>query len=289
MTIDKGIDLARVGLSKSLMTNPCERKGAYSEFIRDALGRRLRFPMPERVLFGSALDTAVGYIAYHLREDGEYSLGAAAQLGIERAAEMDASEEIDWPTFGVQLDNALALFIETPVGRQGLRHPIEWLGRHAGEPEFRIQGDDGRSLRADDVIGTPDFMCRHVIDVKAAGRRYSDDKFTASAEMPIYALLYAEEHDGALPESLAYLVYHRVTKPYWDVYEEPATADHVALGRLYANRWRKGLATGDPEMFAFDTKFCRSESGDCGFLNPIPEVGFEGCPIGQLIGGKDGV
>lgn len=280
--IDKAIDGARVGLSKSLMTSPCERKSAYGEFVRDAQNRRLRFPMPERVLFGSAVDTAIGYIAWHMREDGEWKMDKAIELGLDRAHDQESSEEIDWPTFNVQLENALAFFVETPLGRPGLHTPIDWLYQHTGEAGFRIQGDDGRTLRAGDVIGTPDFMCRHVIDVKTTSRRYSDDKFTNSAEMPVYALLYAEEHDGTLPESLIYLVYHRVSKPYWDVYEERATADHVALGRLYANRWRKGLATGDPEAFAFDTKFC----GDCGFRNAIPEANFPGCAVGALIPDK---
>jgi len=282
-TIDKAIDPARVGLSKSMMGSPCERKSAYGEFVRDAAGRRLRFPMPERVIFGSALDSAIGYIAWHMREDGEFSIDAAEELGMERAQGESCSEAIDWDTFAVQLRNALEFFIETPLGRPGLHKPIDWLYGHTHEPGFRIQGDDGESLHAGDVIGTPDFMCRHVIDLKSTARRYSDDKFTNSAEMPIYALLYAAHHDGTLPESLIYLVYHRVSKPYWDVYEETATADHVALGRLYANRWRTSLATGDPEAFAFDTKFC----GDCGFRNAIPEVGFDGCAVGQLVPQKE--
>lgn len=277
--IDKGIDPARVGLSKSMMGSPCERKGAYGELVRDAQNRRLRFPMPERVLFGSALDTATGYIAQMERMGEPWKMADAEQLGLDRAFDMEASEVIDWPTFHIQLENALALFLDTPVDRQGMHYPLDWLMEHIREPEFRIQGDDGRSLRAGDIIGTPDFMCRHIIDVKASGRRYSADKFTASAEMPIYALLYAEEHDGALPEALHYLVYHRVSKPYWDVYSQVTTADHVALGRLYANRWRKGLATGDPEMFAFDTKYC----GDCGFRDAIPEAGFAGCSVGALV------
>lgn len=277
--IDKGIDLARVGLSKSLMTTPCERKGAYGELVRDSFGRRLRFPMPERVLFGSAVDTAVSFIAEHERRGAAWDATDALELGLARAAEMDASEDIDHAVFRVQVANALTLFATTTVGRPGLANPLAWLREHMAEPEFRIQGDDGRSLRADDIIGTPDFMCRHVIDVKTTARRYSEDKFTASAEMPIYALLYAAEHDGILPDGLHYLVYHRVTKPYWDVYSAPASADLVALGAAWAQRWRKGLGTGDAELFGFNTKFC----ADCGFRDAIPDVGFAGCSVGSLI------
>ena len=62
--IDKGIDPARTGLSKSLMTGVCERKSFYGETVRDEFGKRLQHPMPERVLFGRFIDAMHSYIVW---------------------------------------------------------------------------------------------------------------------------------------------------------------------------------------------------------------------------------
>jgi hypothetical protein len=84
-TIDKAIDNGRVGLSKSLMTTPCERKGFYGETVRDADGKRLRFAMPEKVHFGSAVDSAHLEIVYAASQGKEPDLDLAIEKGMERA------------------------------------------------------------------------------------------------------------------------------------------------------------------------------------------------------------
>lgn len=281
MTIAKAIDPGRVGLSKSLMTTPCQRKGFYSETVRDAQGRRLSFPMPERVIFGAAVDEAVGYIAFHERRQTEWSREEALRFGLHRAHEMKASEPIDWETFDLQVSNAVVLFAEGGMGKDRIVRPgpLAWLREHMAEPEFLIQGNDGESLRADDVIGTPDFMCCSVIDVKTTGARYNESKFVRSAEMPIYAHLYTEFHEGTLPKALTYLAYIRVTKPYWDTFSVPAEGRHVELGRIHAAHWRASLEGGNPDLFSFDTTYC----ADCPFAAPLPEVGFAGCPVGLIV------
>ena len=279
--IDKQIDPGRKGLSKSLMTSPCERRGYFSEVVRDSQGRRLQFAMPERVLFGSALDSAVLYIAQNLQDGQPWDHATAVALGIEAASErlgwtdIREDEQAYW-LFETQLSNALELF----AGRDrenGLDRIVSRLST------LRMQGDNGRSLRTEDIIGTPDFMdSEGVIDLKSAARSYSPSKFWRSAEMPVYAWLYTAEH-GALPEYLAYMVYVRKAKPEWQWLEIRADdydfSHMVGLGQLHAARWRKGLAAGDPDLFSFDTTYC----GDCPWKEAIPDVGHEGCRVGQLV------
>ena len=271
--IDKVIDPARVGLSKSLMTNPCERKGYYSETIRDESGRRLRGPMPEKVHFGAAVDSAHGYIVGQLRDGEPWGLEAAVTVGMIRAESGDWGEvEPDWETFKIQLANAIVLFRDRPDGLARLMPEIAGI---------RIQGDNGRSLATEDVIGTPDYLLLDgsVLDVKTTGAKFYPKKFIGSAEMPIYAFLAASE-SGVVPPRLIYQVYVRIQKPYWQWIEVAGTAAHVALGRLRAARWRAGIAAGDPELFGFDPTFC----GDCIFRAPIADVGFEGCAVGLAVG-----
>jgi hypothetical protein len=272
--IDKAIDPARVGLSKSLMTSPCHRKGFYQETVRDEKGWRLRFPMPEKVLMGSAVDSAHSYIAWHLREGRPWTRDAAVREGLKRARSDEQSWSLlsdeDEEIFHRQLDNAIHLFMISPDGLERFRAEI---------PGIRIQGNEGESLRADDVIGTPDYLLADgsVLDVKAAGQRYSEAKFWRSPEMPVYAYLAASE-SGVIPPRLIYQVYVRVGKPYWMWLEQPGTPELVSLGQVHAAHWRAALAAGNADLFAFDPTFC----GDCPFANPIPDVGFEGCPVGLL-------
>jgi hypothetical protein len=268
-TIDKAIDNGRVGLSKSLMTNPCQRKGWYSEKVRDADGKRLSFAMPEKVIFGSALDSAHLEIVYAASQGKEPDLELAAEKGMARARKSVASEPIDWKVFEVQLRNGLTLFMRDPNGLS--RIPLDGI---------RFQGANGQSLRADeDVIGTPDYLLGDgsVLDVKAPLKRKSIKEFHRSAEMPLYTLLAAAEN-GVLPPKLIYQCYVRVTKPWWDWLEVPGTATLVALGRLHAAHWRAVLAV-DVDATSFSTDFC----GDCGFREAIPEVGHNGCAVGQSI------
>jgi len=267
------IDNARVGLSKSLMTTPCHRKGFYSETVRDARGARLRFPMPEKVTFGSAIDEAHAYIVWHIREDRPWTAWEAVEAGLARAARDAGSWALveDRDTFRRQVDNAITLFLSQPDGLARLEPEIAGI---------RAQGNEGESLRADDVIGTPDYLLADgsVLDVKTSHAKYGEWKFTRSPEMPVYAYLATAEA-GVLPPRLIYQVYVRVQKPYWQWIEVEATPAHVLLGKVHAAHWRAALAAGNPDVFAFDTTYC----ADCPFAQPIAEVGFAGCEVGLLI------
>jgi hypothetical protein len=273
MTISKAIDPARVGLSKSLMTSPCERKGFYGETIRDQNNRRLSFPLPERVTFGSAVDEAITYILWHDRAGEAFDLDEAQHLGM-----LAAQRALGWPlvedpgTFEVKLRNALELYLEQPDGLARIRTLY-------GE-NLRLQGNDGETLRSDDgVIGTPDYLTdRRVGDLKTGAKNDYERKVWKSPEMGVYAYLYTAE-TGALPESVFYQAYIRVTKPYWTWAEVPASAELVAFGRATADHWRELLAIGRAELFPTTTDFC----GDCPFRLPMPEYGHDGCAVGRNV------
>ena len=268
LMLDKAIDPARVGLSKSMMTTPCERKAWFGEKVRDKAGNRLRFPMPEKVHFGSAVDSAHLELVYAASVGREPDLNFAVAKGMERVRAVDSPEPIDWPVFETQLRNAMTLFLSQPDGLA--RIPLEGI---------RFQGANGVSLRADDVIGTPDYLLGDgsVLDCKTSARAYRQDHFWRTAEMPIYAYLAAAEL-GVLPPRLIYQVYVRVTKPYWAWYEQPGLAALVSLGKHHAAHWR-ALIAGPVELASFATDFC----GDCGFRDAIPEAGHDGCAIGQAV------
>jgi hypothetical protein len=274
MTISKAIDPARVGLSKSLMTTPCERQGFYKETVRDDNGRRLSFPLPERVTFGTAVDEAVGFIVFHDREQREMLFDPAG-IGLAAAKAASGWDLVPDPdVFAVQVRNAVELFLTQPDGLARLR---------ALYPErLRIQGDEGKSIRAGDVIGTPDFLTdASVVDVKTWGRNDGAKKFWRSAEMGVYAYLFTAI-DGAFPKRLAYQAYVRVSKPYWtwlEITDEAEIAALVSMGRETAAHWRGLLELGRAELFPTDTYYC----GDCPFRLPMPEHGHDGCAVGRLV------
>lgn len=272
VAISKAIDPGRVGLSKSLMTSPCERKGYYGESVRDENGRRLSFPMPERVTFGSAVDDAVGYIVYQDRQGLAWTEDDAVTIGYGTAKAAKGWGLVPDPeVFGIQLQNAIHLYVTQPDGLARIR-PLYAEG-------LRIQGNNGTSLKAGDVIGTPDFITdARVIDVKTWSRNEGEKKFWRSPEMGVYAYLFAAEN-GALPETVAYQAYIRVSKPYWTWIETPGTTALVEFGRETASHWRELLALGRPELFPTDTTYC----GDCPFRAPLPEVGHPGCAVGRLV------
>jgi hypothetical protein len=267
----KTIDPARVGLSKSLMTSPCERKGWFGEHIRDAEGRRLRFPMPERVTFGKAVDVAHGFIVWHEARGLPWTVEEAIAEGLKEAAQDGPSWALitDPETFALQVATAMRLFLTHPDGLERLRPFLSGI---------RIQGNDGESLRADDIIGTPDYLLPDgsVLDVKTSGRVYGADKFWQSPEMGIYALLATAE-SGALPPRVAYQVYVRVARPYWQWIEVEGSADLVEIGRDTADHWREVIAFDSPTKVAANPMFCK----DCPFAQPMPELGFDGCSVGR--------
>lgn len=272
MTISKAIDPARVGLSKSLMTSPCERKGWFGEHVRDANGRRLRFPMPEQVTFGKAVDVAHGYIVWHEQRHLPWTLEKAVAQGItEASADADSWALVtDRGAFELQVTNAMRKFVNDPDGLARLTPHLVGL---------RIQGDNGETLRSGDIIGTPDYILPDgsILDVKTAGRKYTEAKFWQSPEMGIYALLGAAFLEGELPPRVIYQVYVRTASPYWMWLEQEVTSDLVEIGRDTADHWRAVIALDDVTAVAPNTMFC---SG-CPWADPLPEYGFEGCSVGR--------
>lgn len=267
MSIDKAIDPARVGISKSLVVTPCERKGLYSETVRDESGRRLRFPMPERVIFGQAVDSAHSAIVDAAREGRHYSVAMGVSAGMLRL-DSPTSEHIDADLFETQLALALTKFLNEPDGLA--RIPLEGI---------RIQGDDGESLAWDGLVGTPDYILGDgsILDVKTAARSYPADKAWKSAEMPFYALLATGWNGGTIPPRLIYQTYVRSAKPYWQWLEWPGTADLVAIGAEYVAHWRALLAAGDVDLATPNTAFC----GDCPWRESMREYGHSGCRVGS--------
>lgn len=278
--IDKKIDPGRVGLSKSLMTGVCDRKSYYGETVRDANGRRLPFASSESMLFGKAIDVAHAHVIWHIREGRDYWMQDAIVDGLTEAR---LSDEKAWralpdtTAFSRDVEAAMHRFDTQPNGLTRIFPLI---------PGISIQGNDGESLRAGDVIGTPDYMLADgsPLDVKttkyASGMfSYDEGAFTRKAEMPIYAFLSASLNGGAIPPRLIYQTYVRSGGGYWQWTEVPGAAMHVELGRLHAAHWRAAMKARNPDLLSFDTKWC----GDCQFARPIPEVGFEGCAVGALM------
>lgn len=280
-TISKAIDPKRVGMSKSLMTSPCERKGFFGETVRDADGRRLSFPMPEKVIFGKAIDEAVTWLIWKDQRDPEYDIDALPLEAVVNDARIiamqAASSESGWPllddtvTFEIQVRNAIEFYLTQPDGLARIR-PLY------GE-NLRLQGNNGESLRIADVIGTPDYLTDHRVgDLKTWGKNDGLSKFWTSPEMGIYAYLFASEH-GVVPETVFYQAYIRLkTKPYWAWIEVPGSTELVVYGMETAAHWRGLLALGRAELFPVNTFFC----GDCPFRDEMPEVGHMGCAVGQV-------
>lgn len=269
-TTDRAEGAARppLVLSKSLMANPCQRKGWYSEHVR-LDGHKLRFPMPEKVIFGSAVDAAHLEIVWAAKEGKEPDLALAVEKGMALAKRKDTSDEINWAVFEVQVRNAMTLFLRQPEGLA--RIPLEGI---------RFQGIDGGKIVAGDLVGYPDYSWPDgsLMDVKTSGNgKYSESRFWRSPEMPTYALIQTFQ-EGVVPPALRYQVYVRNVKPYWQWIEISGTALIVSLGRYHAEHWRV-LLDGPVDAAAFDVTYC----GDCGFREAIPEANHEGCPIGQSV------
>lgn len=280
--VSKAIDPARTGLSKSLMTTPCERKGVYGETVRDAAGRRLSFPLPERVTFGTAVDEAVAWLVYEDRTNpgwiDETPLDVVANdariVGQQAAMKAKGWPLVDPEVFQIQLDTALRKYLVDADGFARLRALYD--------EGLMLQGIDGESLRAGDVIGTPDFVTPHrVLDLKTWSRNDGAKKVLTSPEMGIYAYLYAA-HFGYLPDSVGYQAYIRVARPYWTWIEvdDPALISAlVVYGRETADHWRALLAAGDIRLASVNTSFC----GDCPWREAMPDLGHAGCAVGQLV------
>ncbi len=266
----------------------CERAAYYGETVRDERGRRLRFAMPERVHFGSAIDVLHATLVRRLVDRGEAGdLDSAVDIAFHAGVAGEWSEEHDDDTFRVRLSNAARLLVGevTHPNQEGV--PLEWLDLDG----ISIQGFDGKSIEVPGVFGdrplvaTPDYLWQRDgdvvgwLDVKSTDRAFSYPDKWLGAESVIYTLACTLHNAGVVPEQIGYMEYRRNAKPYWHI---EWTREPTLLNRLaerYVIRWSKALEAGDPDLVSFNPKNCST----CDFARPIDGVPFEPCPIGAIL------
>lgn len=301
--ISKEIDPGRASIGKGLLwatgSFGCEREAWYGETVRDDRGWRLHHPMPEKVHFGKAIDV-LHSAAMKRRLDGqEVEVAPLVDLAYYAGvAEMWAEEEQDdfdrdaaREVFRVKIENAARLLVGEVAGppAQAEGVPLDWMPLEG----LHIQGLNGVSLEVPDVFGgrplggTPDYVYVDPetgtmvgwIDVKAVERSHSYPDKWLGAEATVYTYLLTVLNGGEVPGFVGYLEYRRLAKPYWHMTIQRNPQMLAGLAGRYVERWRKAIANGDPDLLAFNPKEC----ADCPYSQPIPEVGFTGCPIGAIV------
>jgi len=284
----KAIDPKRTGLSKStiLAASYCQRKAFFSENVRDENGARIQYAMPERVIFGVAVDTSsLALMTWHregwVPEQGTNERAVlvehAIALGFEAAGARECSDVIDWGAFHKEL--ALSTFELCRLLDSGV---VPLVGSS-------FQGLHGESLRVDhptygELIGTPDVITYDsdgsvfIIDVKASARAKSEQDLY-SAEMAYYAFLAR----GALslPEGewprVGYLVWVRSkSAPRWSFIHGKTGPEHEVLAAQYIETTQQ--AVRGLKSVAFNTQMCPS----CDWAKPVIGV-FEGCAVGKAV------
>lgn len=284
----KEIDPRRTGLSKStvLAASYCQRKAFYSENVRDESGARIQYAMPERVIFGVAVDTASlalmawyreGWLGEHGTPERAALLERAIALGVEAGASRECSDAIDWGAFHNEL--ALCTFELARLLDTGV---VPLAGAS-------FQGLHGESLRHNDVvygeiIGTPDVITYDadgrlfIIDVKAAARAKSDADLH-SAEMAYYTRL-ARQFFALAPNEwprVGYLVWVRSkTTPRWSFIHGLTGPAHEVLAEEYIEATQQAIR--GTRAVSFNTAMCSS----CDWARPVEGV-FEGCTVGRAV------
>ena len=284
----KAIDPKRTGLSKStvLAGSYCQRKAFYSESVRDENGARVQYAMPERVIFGVAVDVAAlalmawyreGWVPEHGSAERAALIERATTLGFEAAAERDCKDTIDWGAFHNEL--ALSTFELARLLDTGA---VPLVGAS-------FQGLNGESLRYVDpvygeLIGTPDVITYDtdgglfVIDVKASARAKGVGDLI-SAEMAYYTLLVRKAlamPAGEYPR-VGYLVWVRSkSTPRWSFIHGKTGPAHEVLAEEYVETTLRAI--NSTTAVAFSTTMC----GSCDWVRPIEGV-FEGCTVGRAV------
>ena len=276
-TIGKAIDPSRIGLSKSTIVaaSLCQRKAYFGEKVRDSQGRRISIPMPERVLFGVAIDNAVQHILWNIREGVEFSeelLDAAVEDGLAAMDGRPGSEELDPIAIQEELQEALYRFKTEVLDK-------EIINTEKGT--LMLQGLDGESLRYGDLIGTPDILQlgihAAIYDIKSSPKRKSE-RDLYSPEMAHYATMYLELF-GVLPK-IGYITWVRSQSTRgWQFFGGESTLFHTVLAAGYRAVTRALLESASVERLPFNTAFC----GSCEWKLPRPELAFGGCEIGQSV------
>jgi hypothetical protein len=273
--ISKAIDPKRTGISKSAIvaSTLCARKGWFGEHIRTADGARISIPMPERVLFGTAVDEAISWLLYRVREgeplDDEL-VEMAIEEGLGAMASRPGAEELDPIELGRELAIATHAFADEILPRFDLRKGATFL-----------QGIDGESLRDGEWIGTPDII---VIDEKypaiwdlKTSPRSKSARDLWSPEMAHYAALY-ESLYGQLPK-IGYITWVRTKERKWQTIAMQAQPEHLALAQQHRAATKATLDALSPATLPFATALC----GTCEWKHARPEYKFGGCMIGQSI------
>lgn len=276
-TIGKAIDPSRVGLSKSTIVaaSLCQRKAYFGEKVRDNQGRRISIPMPERVLFGVAIDNAVQYILWNIREGVEFSdglLDAAVEDGLAAMDGRPGSEELDAIAIQDELQESLYRF-KTEVLDAGIINTEKSV--------LMLQGLDGESLRYGDLIGTPDILqlgiYAAIYDIKSSPKRKSE-RDLYSPEMAHYATMYLELF-GVLPK-IGYITWVRSQSTRgWQFLGGESTLMHTVLADGYRTVTRALLEAESVDRLSFNTAFC----GSCEWKLSRLELSFDGCAIGQSV------
>lgn len=279
----KAIDPKRTGISKStvLAASYCGRKAHWMETVRTPDGARIQNPMPERVLFGSAIDVmALALLTWHRdsmidASSESHLLDLAVELGVDAASEKLCSEQIDWEVFRREL--ALAAFTLNDRIKRGL------FGLDGAE----FQGLSGESIRFVDpefgeLVGTPDVIARtddgrlFIIDVKAAARAKTENDLR-SAEMAFYVYLAMRALELDRYPDVGYLVWVRGRKePHWEFIAGATGPEHEALGHAYIDSTRSAVRS--VQHTTFNTSMC----GSCDWRKPVPGL-FEGCDVGRAV------
>lgn len=293
--IDPGRSLIGKGLLWATGSFGCEREAFYGETIRDERGWRLQHPMSEQMHFGKAIDVLHATLTKRRldadRAGALVDYDSAVEIAYHAGVFGEWDEEPDRETFRVQVENAARLLVGATPGppEQAPGAPLLWLPLKG----LHIQGLDGRSLELPGVFGskplggTPDYVwtddegvLHGWLDVKAVKRSYSYPDKWLGAEATIYTYLLTRLNEGVVPGFVGYLEYRRLAKPYWHqtILREPTLLARIATA--YITRWQKALANGDPDLLSFSPKEC----ADCPYRRPMPEVGFDGCPIGAIVG-----
>ena len=279
----KAIDPKRTGISKStvLAASFCGRKAYWMENVRTPDGARIQTLMPERVIFGTAVDvSALALMTWHrdaLIDDTneENLLSVAIELGVDAAQERDCSEFIGWDDFRKEL--SLSVFTLNQLLKSG-KLPL------AGA-EF--QGLSGESLRFNDpefgeLVGTPDVLARSddgrlfIVDVKASARPKTENDLR-SAEMSFYVYLAMRAMQLDEYPDVGYLVWVRGRKePRWEMIAGPTGPQHEALGAAHIKSTRSAVRS------LFSTTFNTMMCGSCDWRHAIPGL-HEGCDVGQNV------
>jgi hypothetical protein len=279
----KAIDPKRTGISKStvLAASYCGRKAYWMENVRTPDGARVQTAMPERVVFGTAVDvSALALMTWHrdrLIDDSSEAnlLDVATELGVSAAAERNCSEFIGWDDFRKEL--ALSVFTLNQLLKQN-RLPLEGA-------EF--QGLSGESLRYTDpefgeLVGTPDVLARSddgrlfIVDVKSSARAKTETDLR-SAEMAFYVYLAMRAMSLTEYPDVGYLVWVRGKRePRWEMVAGPTGAEHEALGRAYLESTRSAVRS--LHTTTFNTGMCAS----CDWRHAIAGL-HEGCDVGKSV------